>query len=353
VTNMSGEVYAYNKLNPKVLLVGDGAIGKTCFFDRLTGSGQDSIQKNWDNEAEYEPTTFNNTNVPIVGEDGMKHDIEFWDTAGQEAFEQLRKLSYPETSLYLVGFSHISKGSLTNIQHKWLPEVKESEQDPWFVVIGCKKDLYDGKEILQEDVEKQCKAIHACAFVNTSAKERDPNTCGLIRLREIILTLLKMRNEGRPRPDWGELEGYLDQVDPAKQVHSNAADEAKKAEEEAAAKKAEEEAARKKAEETAAKKERLREKCEKDEADKKAIADKKAADEKEKKAAEAAIAAEAAQAPPASTAPVEQVLQEAPKQEEKATSAAGKHSQTPAASTQATTTEGRDVCSQCSQCTVS
>jgi len=225
----------------KILLAGDGAIGKTCFFNRLINKDDSN---DWNNADNYEPTTFNNQASDIQRDDGSKLDVEFWDTAGQESFEQLRKLSYPGTDLYLVGFSHIEKGSLTNIQHKWLPEISESEPDPWFIVIGCKKDLYDGKKILQEDVETQCKSVNACAFVNTSAKEENPDTCGLKRLRKMMQTLLDMKSQGIARPNWGAVEGYLDQVDPKA---TNAADDSKmKAEEEAKkaaeAKKAEEEA---------------------------------------------------------------------------------------------------------------
>merc|ERR1711871_777357 len=83
----------------KAIIVGDGAIGKTCLLSRLTNN-----TINWGENGEapaYEPTTFNNFLIPMDSQteegDERHFDLELWDTAGQEGFEQLRVLSYPAT----------------------------------------------------------------------------------------------------------------------------------------------------------------------------------------------------------------------------------------------------------------
>merc|ERR1712216_391058 len=163
---------------PKVLIVGDGAIGKTCLLDKFASKTID-----WESDPEYEPTTFNNFVLNWTGDtelesilQGQDMTIEMWDTAGQEAFEQLRKLSYPGTSIYLVGYSTIESASLSNIQHKWLPELKETDANPWIIIVGTKSDLRGGGHscVMADDIKNMCKMVNACAWVETSAKEEDP-----------------------------------------------------------------------------------------------------------------------------------------------------------------------------------
>merc|ERR1719201_2266663 len=115
----------------KALIVGDGAIGKTCLLSRFTN---DAIEWDNDGEPEYEPTTFNNFILNWKTDEGEELEVEMWDTAGQEAFEQLRKLSYPGTDIFLVGYACNERSSLNNIQHKWLLELKEVDPDPWFIL---------------------------------------------------------------------------------------------------------------------------------------------------------------------------------------------------------------------------
>jgi len=126
-------------------------------------------------------------------------EVEMWESAGQEAFEQLRKLSYPGTDIYLVGYACNERSSLNNIQHKWLLELKEVDADPWFIIVGTKCDLRaadSGKAVPQEDAEKMAKECDACAFVDTSAKTEE----GMEELKNIILELALKKHQGEQRP---------------------------------------------------------------------------------------------------------------------------------------------------------
>lgn len=49
--------------------------------------------------------------------------MALWDTAGQEDYDRLRPLSYPDTDVILMCFSIDSPDSLENIPEKWTPEV--------------------------------------------------------------------------------------------------------------------------------------------------------------------------------------------------------------------------------------
>jgi GTPase SAR1 family protein len=47
-----------------------------------------------------------------------------WDTAGQQDFDRLRPLSYPNTDVFVVCYSTISSNSFENVKSKWIPEVQ-------------------------------------------------------------------------------------------------------------------------------------------------------------------------------------------------------------------------------------
>jgi small GTP-binding protein len=68
-------------------------------------------------------------------------ELALWDTAGQEDYDRLRPLSYPDTDVVLVCFSLDSPDSLENISEKWTPEVKHFCPSVPMLLVGLKKDL--------------------------------------------------------------------------------------------------------------------------------------------------------------------------------------------------------------------
>lgn len=55
--------------------------------------------------------------------DGRVISLNLWDTAGQEEYDRLRTLSYPQTNVFVICFSISSPASFENVKHKWHPEV--------------------------------------------------------------------------------------------------------------------------------------------------------------------------------------------------------------------------------------
>lgn len=50
--------------------------------------------------------------------DGKPISLGLWDTAGQEDYDRLRPLSYPQTDVFLVCFSIVSPPSFDNVLSK-------------------------------------------------------------------------------------------------------------------------------------------------------------------------------------------------------------------------------------------
>ena len=67
----------------------------------------------------YVPTVFENyiTHKPH-NPTGKLVELALWDTAGQEEYDRLRPLSYPETDLLLVCFAIDCPNSLENVMDK-------------------------------------------------------------------------------------------------------------------------------------------------------------------------------------------------------------------------------------------
>lgn len=65
----------------------------------------------------YIPTVFENYVTQIQFE-GKLVELALWDTAGQEEYDRLRPLSYPESDVILIVFSIDFPVSLGNVQDK-------------------------------------------------------------------------------------------------------------------------------------------------------------------------------------------------------------------------------------------
>lgn len=70
----------------------------------------------------YVPTVFENyITYPTHPPSGKTVELALWDTAGQEEYDRLRPLSYPETDLIFVCFAIDCPNSLENVMDKVRP----------------------------------------------------------------------------------------------------------------------------------------------------------------------------------------------------------------------------------------
>ncbi|CDH60361.1 rho gtpase rho1 [Lichtheimia corymbifera JMRC:FSU:9682] len=97
----------------------------------------------------YVPTVFENY-VADVEVDGKNVELALWDTAGQEDYDRLRPLSYPDSHVILICFAVDSPDSLDNVQEKWISEVLHFCQGLPILLVACKKDLRNDPHTIEE-----------------------------------------------------------------------------------------------------------------------------------------------------------------------------------------------------------
>jgi len=171
----------------KVVVVGDGAVGKTCL---LWAYSKQEIP------PDYVPTVFDNYVVKLQV-NSEEVTLQLWDTAGQEDLENIRVLSYTNTDVFLVCFSLVDPTSLANIQTKWLPELKKYVKEPQVILVGTKKDLRNDdatllrlsqegqKPIQTPDGKAKATEIKAAGYYECSAMQQE----GVKQVFDAALTL--------------------------------------------------------------------------------------------------------------------------------------------------------------------
>ncbi|XP_062502266.1 cell division control protein 42 homolog isoform X2 [Corticium candelabrum] len=134
----------------KCVLVGDGAVGKTCLL------------------MSYATNKFPQDYVPTVFDNYADYD-------------RLRPLSYPMTDVFIICYSSVRPSSLFNVKEKWVPEIRYHAPSAPFILCATMTDLRnDLREIQQlaknkerpiytEVGQRVAKELHATAFVECSA----------------------------------------------------------------------------------------------------------------------------------------------------------------------------------------
>jgi len=157
--------------NIKCVVVGDGAVGKTCLLISYTTNAF---------PGEYIPTVFDNYSANVMV-DGKPVNLGLWDTAGQEDYDRLRPLSYPQTEVFLICFSIISPHSFDNVKSKWWPEIQHHAPGVPLILVGTKSDLRNDSSMAAqlaskglrvvsvEEAQQRAREIGAVTYMECSA----------------------------------------------------------------------------------------------------------------------------------------------------------------------------------------
>ncbi|KAG5670528.1 hypothetical protein PVAND_000786 [Polypedilum vanderplanki] len=168
-----------------IVIVGDGAVGKTCLLHRY--SNETFLDS-------YVPTVYDKEDFELML-NGTSYNVRLIDTAGQEDYERVRRLFYKEAKAFILCYSIENRASFENIALKWIPELKNIENWPIpLVLVATKTDLRDenlrGRPLITtEEGEAMADKIFANRFIECSAKKN-------VRIKAVVHEALRAACNG-------------------------------------------------------------------------------------------------------------------------------------------------------------
>ncbi len=173
----------------KIVLIGDGSVGKTSLRREYMGEG---FKREYSNTVGADFAYYSET----VGENSFRYSI--WDLAGQPKFENVRPMFYAGAFGALVCFDCTRIETFNNLD-KWIDELvhhTQSEGTP-IVLVATKYDLYeegkmgminfDDVEAYVEKLRQRFDGRFGISWIKTSAKEGVNVTEAFSMLREEII----------------------------------------------------------------------------------------------------------------------------------------------------------------------
>lgn len=155
----------------------------------------------------FRPTYFEPVVTEIKVEDITAVDLQLFDTQGQDDYDRLRPLAYPDTNVILICFSIVEPETLENVEKKWIPEILHFLSDPVvpYILVGCKNDLRQdwhtielkrrpSSLIASEQAQKFSEKIGASRYMEVSAKSGN----GLYELFDLAAKL-SLESRSYPR----------------------------------------------------------------------------------------------------------------------------------------------------------
>ncbi len=148
----------FSDIRVKVILLGDGRVGKTSLAVRY-------IQGKF--QANYKPSLGVDFLIKRVTVGNRKLRILVFDTAGQESISSIRKKYYYGAHGAVIVYDVTRRKTFENIT-VWINEVKEQVGEIYTVIVGNKTDLVEEREVSREEAEAFAKELGA-DYLETSA----------------------------------------------------------------------------------------------------------------------------------------------------------------------------------------
>ncbi|XP_067096630.1 cell division control protein 42 homolog isoform X3 [Osmerus mordax] len=147
--NMLTKLNEYNKI--RINMLGSGSVGKSCMVSTFLTNRFPS---------EYVPSVFDKY-VKDIGDEGCFGSLEIQDITGLSDYDDLRRISYPLTDVFLVCFSVVYPGSFKDVDMKWVPEINHYCPGTPFLLVGTQIDLRKDPHTLERLAKNKQKPINS------------------------------------------------------------------------------------------------------------------------------------------------------------------------------------------------
>ena len=176
----------------KVVILGDGGVGKSSLMNRF-------ISNKFDSQSFHTiGVEFLNKDIDV---DGETYTMQIWDTAGQERFKSLRTPFYRGSDCCMLTYSVDDMQSFRNLsmwkkEFLYYADVKDNDNFP-FVVLGNKVDVEDdARQVSAEDAKEWCLANGSVPYYETSAKTAVNVTEAFMAVVQRVMELDKAQDRG-------------------------------------------------------------------------------------------------------------------------------------------------------------
>ena len=149
----------------KVVLLGDGGVGKSSLMNRFVS-------------GKFDSQSFHTIGVEFLNKDvaldNESYTLQIWDTAGQERFKSLRTPFYRGSDLCLLVYAVDDIQSFKNLpmwkkEFLYYADIREQDNFP-FLLLGNKIDVND-RVVTQEEAHRFCTEGGGIPYFETSAKD--------------------------------------------------------------------------------------------------------------------------------------------------------------------------------------
>jgi small GTP-binding protein len=170
------------QLKRKVLLLGDGAVGKTSLIRKFVTD------------------KFDDKYITTIGTKVTKKDLRIkepkrevlltlliWDILGQKGYKSVQASSYKGGEGVLLVCDLTRRETLGSLKEYWIPELQKVVGDVPFVFVGNKSDLVDERQITEEELKAMADEFGSPAYLS-SAKTGENVEEMFKRLGEVVIS---------------------------------------------------------------------------------------------------------------------------------------------------------------------
>lgn len=148
------------KYNFKVVLLGEGCVGKTSLVLRYVEN------KFNDKHVTTLQASFLNKKLNVGGK---RVNLAIWDTAGQERFHALGPIYYRDSNGAILVYDITDEDSFQKVKN-WVKELRRMlGQDVTLCIVGNKTDMEKDRHVPVQDAEAYAASVNA-THLHTSAK---------------------------------------------------------------------------------------------------------------------------------------------------------------------------------------
>lgn len=171
----------------KVVVLGEGAVGKTAIVTRFSHGFF---------RTDYKTTigsqfAVKNINIPEDGDNDLVVKLQIWDVAGQSRFQILRPMYYRGSNGGLLVYD-VSRRRTFMLLEEWLDELhKAIQKEIPLVLVANKTDLPD--RVVEPSEGREFADAHGMPYVESSAKTGE----GIVDIfAQLGATLVDRRQKG-------------------------------------------------------------------------------------------------------------------------------------------------------------